>query len=263
MGRPWWRTRDVTGYVRRSKARAVDATVTGVLTKDAVRTRGWDAIREAGVARFPGVDGRIPNFVGAEAAAERLAESEAWQRSKVIKANPDSPQLPVRKRALRDGKVVYMAVPRLSEPQPFWRLDPERLDVPVYKAATIGGAPRAGVPVGLDEMEHIDLIVCGSVAVERSGARLGKGGGYSDLEFALTVEAGHTTPDTVIATTVHPCQIVEEGVIPVTEHDFPLDLVATPDEVITTHTTLPRPPGVLAEHLGQEKLRAIPVLHRR
>ena len=36
----------------------------------------------------------------------------------------------------------------------------------------------------------MDLVVCGSVAVNRSGVRLGKGGGYADLELALLVEPG-------------------------------------------------------------------------
>jgi 5-formyltetrahydrofolate cyclo-ligase len=37
-----------------------------------------------------------------------------------VKANPDSPQLPVRQRALEDGKTVYMAVPRLAADAPFF-----------------------------------------------------------------------------------------------------------------------------------------------
>jgi 5-formyltetrahydrofolate cyclo-ligase len=44
------------------------------------------------------------------------------------------------------------------------------------------------------------------VAVNRQGARVGKGGGFSDLEFALLVEAGLVGTDTVVATTVHPCK---------------------------------------------------------
>lgn len=232
-------------------------------TKDEIRDRGWAAIREAGVARFPGVEGRIPNFVGAEDAARRLSRTEAWRRARTIKANPDSPQLPVRKLALTAGKVVYMAVPRLSDRLPFWRLDPARLDVPVHRAATIAGAPSAGEPIGLDDMEPIDLIVCGSVAVEVGGARLGKGGGYSDLEFAITVEAGLTTDSTVVSTTVHDCQVVDAGTIPVTDHDFPLDVIATPTRIVRTGTRLERPSGVLADHLDPEKREAIPVLAAR
>lgn len=228
--------------------------------KQILRERGWRAIRDAGVARFPGVEGRIPNFVGAEVAADRLCGTAEWQRARHLKCNPDSPQLPVRKQALREGKVVYMAVPKLADPKPFWRLDPGELTVKPHQAASIKGADRHGRPVPLDEMEHIDFIVCGSVAVERSGARLGKGGGYSDLEFAIAVDAGLVDEDTVIATTVHDCQIFDDGTIPVTDHDFPIDLIVTPDEVIVTGTRIPRPRGVLDDHLDDEKRQTIPVL---
>jgi 5-formyltetrahydrofolate cyclo-ligase len=234
-----------------------------VTDKAEVRARAWQAIRDADAARFPGVEGRIPNFVGAEAAAERLAATDEWTRAKAIKSNPDSPQLPVRKRALSDGKTVYMAVPKLADDLPFWRLDPDEIDAPLHRAASIKGASEHAVPVGVEEMPHIDLVVCGSVAVERGGARLGKGGGYSDLEFAIGVESGIIDRSTVIATTVHRCQILESGAIPLTEHDFGLDLIVTPDEVIRAHTSIRRPPGVLWDHLDDEKRLSIPVLARR
>src|ERR1700729_3585397 len=88
----------------------------------------------AKVARFPGAAGRIPNFTGAEAAAERLRAQRAWQAAGTLKANPDSAQWPVRQRALEDGKTVYMAVPRLARPEPFFLLDPDHLDQPPRKA---------------------------------------------------------------------------------------------------------------------------------
>lgn len=78
---------------------------------------------EARVARFPGARGRIPNFTGAERAADRLADTGAWQRATALKANPDLPQLPVRAAALTAGKLVVMAVPRLRTPTPFLSLD--------------------------------------------------------------------------------------------------------------------------------------------
>src|SRR5205807_4799815 len=124
----------------------------------------WRRLEEGGAARFPGAWGRIPNFTGAEAAADQLAASPAWQRASVIKVNPDAPQLPVRARALADGKLLYMAVPRLASPRPFLALDPARVGS-TRRAASIRGAGRLGVPVGLDEMTRVDLLVCGSVAV--------------------------------------------------------------------------------------------------
>ena len=95
--------------------------------KAALRQQVWAAMREARVARFPGAAGRIPNFTGAEAAAERLRATAAWQAAGTVKANPDSAQWPVRQRALEDGKTVYMAVPRLAEPEPFFALARLRL----------------------------------------------------------------------------------------------------------------------------------------
>ncbi len=86
---------------------------------------------------------------------------------------------------LRDGKLLYMAVPRLADALPFYVLDPARLGVPPAEAASREGAERAAQKVSVGEMRPIQLVVCGSVAVNRAGARLGKGAGYSDIEVAL------------------------------------------------------------------------------
>jgi 5-formyltetrahydrofolate cyclo-ligase len=72
------------------------------------------------------------------------------------------------------------------------------------------GAARAGRKLAASELPSVDLVVCGSVAVNRQGARIGKGGGFSDLEVAFLVEAGLIRPDTVLATTVHPLQVVNK-----------------------------------------------------
>jgi 5-formyltetrahydrofolate cyclo-ligase len=229
--------------------------------KQAVRERVWALLEHERVARFPGAKGRIPNFAGAPAAAARLASLPAWRAARVLKANPDAPQLSVRARALADGKLVYMAVPRLANERPFILLDPERLDVPPRRAASITGSTRAGRPVGVAELQPVDLVVCGSVAVNRQGARVGKGGGFSDLEFALLVEAGLIGEDTLLATTVHPLQVLAEA-LPETPHDFRLDLIVAGEEVIGCRRTR-RPPGILWEHLDAAKIAAIPALAER
>jgi len=41
--------------------------------KDEVREEVWKAMDREGVSRFPGAEGRIPNFAGAKLAAEKLA----------------------------------------------------------------------------------------------------------------------------------------------------------------------------------------------
>ncbi len=228
--------------------------------KQEVRERVWARLQEAGVARFPGARGRIPNFTGAERAAERLADEPAWRSARVLKSNPDSPQWPVRTRALREDKVVFIATPRLAEDPPFLMLDPARLEVAPRAASSIKGSAHHGIPAGVHEMPHVDLIVCGTVAVGRDGARVGKGGGYSDLEFALGVEHGVIDDDTVIATTVHPLQVLDEA-LPETPHDFRLDLIVTPDGVERA-ARAPRPRGIRWEDLDEEKIASIPILSR-
>ena len=232
--------------------------------KSSLRQRFWKALEQAGGARFPGTRGRIPNFVGAEAAAERLFASPEWKRARCIKCNPDSPQRAVRRAALAAGKVVYMAVPKLASAKPFIELDPTVLTAKqLWHASSIGGATELGRPVGLDEMPAIDLIVTGCVAVTAEGARLGKGGGYSDLEYALLREARKITAKTPVATTVHPAQIAARGAIPMTSHDQSLDLIATPDELIRCPRRFERPRGILWDELDAAKRDSIPVLLSR
>jgi 5-formyltetrahydrofolate cyclo-ligase len=231
--------------------------------KARLRDETWAALRAAKVARFPGAEGRIPNFVGAEAAAERLRGVPAWQRAGTVKANPDAPQWPVRQRALEDGKTLYMAVPRLAEAKPFFLLDPTRLADSPRQASSIKGASRSAATVDVSDVEPVALVVAGCVAVGEDGARLGKGGGFSDLELAVAAEAGLIDPSTVVVTTVHDLQVRAAGEIPTTRHDIHVDLVVTPERVIEC----PRPrgyerPRLRWHELTGEKIAAIPLLQR-
>jgi len=231
-------------------------------TKDELREEVWQTLQQRKVARFPGAKGRIPNFIGAEACATRLAEMDYWKAARFLKVNPDSPQRAIRRRALVEGKIIYMAVPRLRSEKPFIELDPQKLSCSPFVASSIKGADKYGRPVTLDEVKQLDLVVCGSVAVNRDGARIGKGGGYSDLEFALLTEENKLGAKTPIVTSVHPLQIVDEE-MPMTVHDIPLSAIVTPFEVIEIKAPLARPKGIYWRMLKQEKLSEIPLLLRR
>jgi 5-formyltetrahydrofolate cyclo-ligase len=231
-------------------------------SKDKVREDVWRAMDREGVSRFPGAEGRIPNFAGAKAAAERLAKHNAWVRAGTIKANPDSPQTHARRLALEQGKCLVMAVPRLRDEHPFRLLDPRKLtEEQLREAATIKGALRHGKVIDLEQVPQLDFILSGSVAVNLKGARVGKGGGFSDLEYGLLSEAGKVDRRTVIATTVHPLQIVRENLM-VTEHDTPVDLIATPRAVIEVERAYDRPRGIRWDHLQPPQIHEIPVLER-
>ncbi|MFC7028686.1 5-formyltetrahydrofolate cyclo-ligase [Halomicroarcula sp. GCM10025324] len=240
------------------------------MDKQAIRERVWDALEASGEARFPfPPHGRIPNFAGADDAGARLADTDAWRAAETVKANPDAPQLPVRRAALRADKTLYMAVPRLRDAECFYELDPERL-TDLDAAPTVSHVADHARQVGPAAVDTVDLVVSGSVAVTEAGARVGKGEGYSDLEFAVLRELDLVDEQTTVATTVHERQVVggPEGAVttddvPVDAHDVPMDLIVTPDRRIETATPYDRPTGVDWTALSDERIEAMPVLAER
>lgn len=232
--------------------------------KAALRDEVWTALTGAGVARFPGARHRISNFTGAERAAQLLRSLPGWVQAAAVKSNPDSAQLPVRQRALEDGKTLYMAVPKLAEAEPFFLLDPAHLRDSPRRAVSITHATANARRVAVDELDPVDLVVTGCVAAGEDGARLGKGGGFADLEFALAAAAGLIGEHTLVVTTVHELQVRPAGVIPTAAHDVPVDLVVTPERVIDCRALRADRPaaGILWESLTEEKIAAIPLLAR-
>jgi 5-formyltetrahydrofolate cyclo-ligase len=218
--------------------------------KERIRNYIWKIMEEKNIARFPRpVYGRIPNFVGAEQAASIIVSLNIWERSEVVKANPDSPQKPLRYHALLNGKILVMATPRLKEG--FLILDPRKIPSPKYGfASTIRGAFMYGYKASLRELPKIDLVVTGCVAVDRRGGRLGKGGGYAELEYAILRELGLIDDSVYVVTTVHDIQIVDY--IPLEPHDLTVDIIATPKRLHIIKPRPPKPKGIIWEILGEK-----------
>jgi 5-formyltetrahydrofolate cyclo-ligase len=201
------------------------------------------------------VHGRIPNFAGAEEAAERLLAHPAFRRVKVIKVNPDSPQRWVRKLALERGITVVTPTPRLRGA--FRVLDPAKIPRRHYAdAATLKRGGSWGEDVPLAELPKVDLVVMGSVAVTRDGRRVGKGHGYADLEYAMLRELGNAAVP--VATTVHPLQVLED--FPTEPHDLPVSIIATPEALIEVKRKLAPPNGIDWARLPERALEEMPVL---
>jgi len=230
--------------------------------KDALRTEIWQTLETTGVNVGP-VRSRIPNFAGADLAAWRLAGTPAWRAARVVKCNPDPPQIPVRLRALYDGKILYAPVPELTKRFPFVRLDPAELaaaGVDFETAATSQGFLASGRPVQFEEMETLDFVVVGCVAVTRAGGRTGKGGGFADLELGIFRELGKGGPGTPIATTVHSSQVVDDRRVPMMAHDSALHYIATETGLIDTRTDHRQPAGVDWESVQPDQYDTIPFL---
>jgi 5-formyltetrahydrofolate cyclo-ligase len=229
-------------------------------TKEEIRENIWNLLEEKKVTRFPRpVKGRIPNFQGAERAAVRLMKTDEFAQSEVVKVNPDSPQREVRGRVLESGKTLVMPSPRLREG--FLVLNPRKIPRTFFrKASTIRGSFQFAVKTELEKLPCVDLIVCGSVAVTEEGVRIGKGGGYSDLEYGLLREQELVHENTPILTSVHELQFVEEA--PLNEHDFTVDLISTPERLLRTKGPRVRPRGILWQELTEKQTREIPILKK-
>jgi 5-formyltetrahydrofolate cyclo-ligase len=164
----------------------------------------------------------------------------------------------VPRRALAAGKTVYMAVPRPRADKCFLRLDPAEIE-DIDAATTLAGSTEYGVPVEPAQLEPIDLAVVGSVVVSTVGDRIGKGEGYSDLEYAMLREFDKIDADAPVATTVHELQIVNER-FETTRHDVSLDLIVTPEQLLTPPDPAPKPTGIEWDALRAEQREEIPIL---
>ena len=199
------------------------------MAKEEIRLQVWHAMEEQNIAAFPRpVYNRIPNFVGAEKAAQNLRGLEEYKSASVVFCNPDSPQRYVRQLVLLDRKTLVMATPKLR--QGFLLINPNSLSSSqIREGSTIHGAFKFGEQARLNEAK-VDLFVAGSVAVSVNGGRLGKGTGYSDKEYTLLKNAGTLSPKALVVTTVHDVQIVKD--IPKQEWDIPVDIIITPTRII-------------------------------
>ncbi|XP_057446036.1 5-formyltetrahydrofolate cyclo-ligase-like protein COG0212 [Lotus japonicus] len=228
-----------------------------------IRKRIWDAMEAQNFAQNPRpVHHRIPNFVGANAAAEKMRGLDVFQVAQCVKVNPDSPQKQVRFLTLSDGKKLLTPQPRLRTGF-FSVLESDKLSIGTIKeACTSVGVAKHGRPIGLDEKIKVDLIVIGSVAVDpRTGARLGKGEGFAELEYGMLRYMGAIDDSTQVVTSVHDCQLVDD--IPVEKlliHDVPVDIICTPTQVIFTRTSIPKPQGIYWDKLSPEKLGQVRIL---
>lgn len=233
-----------------------------------IRKRMWDYMEDNDIAQFPRpVHHRIPNFIGADQAASRLAQLDEFRNATIIKVNPDTPQRPVRHAVLAEGKTLLTPQPRLRTGF-FSTIQMASLPnstVKIEDCTTSVGVAKWGTPVSLNEEYNVDLVVVGSTAVcPTTGARVGKGEGFAELEWGILSEQGNLDASkTMVVTTVHDCQVVSD--IPsdqLTQHDVPVDIIVTPTKVIRVPNRAPKPSGIFWELLSPQKLAQIRVLRQ-
>ncbi len=200
--------------------------------KQELRQAVWAYMEEHGLITFPRpCFGRIPNFLGAGAAAERLAALPEWQRAGVIFAAPDSGLHPARCRALKEGKALLVAAPGIKGFYFLQGIPPDK----ALKASSIKGFSKFGRPVKLGpDLPRVDLYLTGAVAVDKKGNRIGKGKGYGDMEDRLLVAAGLMGMETPRVALVHEIQVFEDFSHLMGENDRRISIIVTPEQVYRT-----------------------------
>lgn len=179
------------------------------VTKRSIRVQCWKKIQNEKIAtnnRF--IFNRITNFVDAEAAAQRLAETPEFKNATKIKINLDRSQEPIKLLVINAKKELYVAPARNSEAilariEPPADADEETIKKVVFPSAVT----EFGKELTFDTDLKLDMIVIGSVAVDREGRHIGKGNGYVDLDFGILAHRGIVTKDTLVVTTVHDIQV--------------------------------------------------------
>ncbi|SET54535.1 5-formyltetrahydrofolate cyclo-ligase [Salinibacillus kushneri] len=228
-----------------------------MLTKQAIRELKWKYLTDHKLGRFPfPLENRIPNFKGAEIAADQVTNMQAYRDAKVIKVNPDSPQLPIRAQILKDEKILLVPTPRLRAGfimvKPNWVKHGEE-----RKATSLSHIKSYGKEIALTDIPEINLFIVGAVALHKDGRRIGKGEGYADREYAIIRELGN--PDIPIISTVHSAQLTDTD-IPKDSFDLSVDWIATETELIRTHSPYAKPSGINWDLVTEEELKIMPVL---
>ncbi|XP_013165284.1 PREDICTED: methenyltetrahydrofolate synthase domain-containing protein, partial [Papilio xuthus] len=245
-------------------AENIPAVVPEEVTKQSFRIKVWRHLENNSLAMFPRpVYNRIPNFKGAPEAAARLAELDVFKNANTVKVNPDKPQESVRVICLEQQKTLYVPVPRLQTGFLNKIVLPEGEPGPTAyrKAVSRNGMEVYGQPIGIEDTVTLDLVVMGSVAVSKEGYRIGKGRGYGDLEFGLMMHMKAIKPNTLVATTVHDCQVFDTFPAQLFgPHDVPIDLIVTPTQVIETQRMSQRPTGILWHLLSNRRVQLMPIL---
>ncbi|WP_332631270.1 5-formyltetrahydrofolate cyclo-ligase [Halalkalibacter flavus] len=228
-----------------------------MVTKQEIRELKWEYLTENKLGRFPfPLQNRIPNFKGAEKAANFVTTMPEYEKAKVIKVNPDAPQLPIRAQILKDGKLLLVPTPRLKAG--FIMIRPEWVPAgEERKAASLSHMKSYGREIALTEVPKIDLFFVGSVALHKDGRRIGKGEGYADREYAIMRELGN--PDVPVIGTVHSAQLTDVD-IPRDPFDLTVDWIATEDELIKTNSPYKKPTGIQWELVTESEFEEMPVL---
>jgi len=191
-----------------------------------------------------------PHFVGVEKASIRAAVLDEFIAAKVVMVSPGVAVL--RDTVLSQGKMLVSPAPGLRD-------DKVLQELVVNKQEIVEGKRHQKFQrKELNEETKIDVLVVGSMLVDKTGRRMGKKLEQVGVEYVL---GKLFTQSLVVITIVHDCQVVEH--IPesmFSAMDVPVDIIVTPSKVIRVKDRLPKPKEILWNKVTENMLHNIPAL---
>lgn len=172
-------------------------------------TESWRSLRDLCDLTFPG---SVALFISS------AGEPDTSDLRAVFRAAGTAVLLP---RALPERKMEWVIDDATEQPNT------------QYSTLKEGGGPLV---VG-DEDLSVDVAFIPAIAADRSGSRLGQGGGYYDVWLAQLRTAN---PSALVVAVVHPNEIFEANGLPRESHDHVVDVIMTVDEVVLIAAPDPR-----------------------
>ncbi|KAL7302247.1 hypothetical protein TKK_0004918 [Trichogramma kaykai] len=241
-----------------------EVAVEKLITKQTFREKIWvHMAKEKLASPYRSLCNRIPCFLGSTDATKRLMELDEFKDAKLLMISPDKPQKSVILRSLLKEKEVLVPRPRLLSGLFLHVKNASGLpNEETKKAVTRHNIKQIETPVGYDAKDlKVDMVVLGSLCVNKSGCRIGDGEGFADLEYVILSKMKAVNEKTVVVTTVHDCQILDD--LPndlFGPHDVPVDIIVTPTQTIVVNPKSNKPTEIIWSMISKRRLESIPVL---
>ncbi|MCJ8140644.1 5-formyltetrahydrofolate cyclo-ligase [Falsirhodobacter halotolerans] len=224
-----------------------------------IRQRIWDRLRPVARpdARFHlDFDQFVPDFDGSDAATDRVALPDG-----LVFVTPDNAMLTLRARLIAQRRRFVIASYNLR--RGFLLVDPAFMPaLAPDDLATLDVMERHARPLdlaALSALGPIGLVATGASAVSMDGVRFGRGHTFLDLEWGIFAHLGMVGDGTKIVAITHDVQLADD-LLNVTDHELPVDLIATPTRLVRVPRKGRRPRGVRWNDVGPDLIATIPPL---
>ena len=183
-------------------------------------------IRARRAARAPDAQ-EAPALLAAARAAGLLGPGGSPDGSLAVAAYIASPGEPdpqgIRASVRAAGGVVLLPVPCPGR-ELAWALDDGRYALDRTLPVSVPTGPEVGRGAGCLTERGVSLLLVPALAVDRSGTRLGQGGGFYDR---LLADLGAAPAALRVAAVVHPEEVLAAGELPRDAHDVPVPTALT------------------------------------